>query len=96
MRILVLRTRGDPFAKKDRLNDVLKSMDTHAAVTSHRRLHDELLNGALSSFLCVAIGIYSIASEKTGCKSSSLISAPVCGVFGGYLRVRQRVRAVAA
>ena len=56
--------------------------------------HDELLNGTLSSFLCVAIGIYSIASGKDShahwVQILILISAPVCGFFGGYLRVRQR------
>lgn len=61
--------------------------------------HDELLNGALSSFLCVAIGIYSIASGKDShahwVQLLILISAPACGFFGGYLRARQRVPAVA-
>jgi hypothetical protein len=62
--------------------------------------HDELLNGALSSFLCVVIGIYSIASGKDSnahwVQMLILISAPLCGLFGGYLRVRQRITAVAA
>jgi hypothetical protein len=62
--------------------------------------HDQLLNGALSSFLCTAIGIYSIASGKDSnarwVQILILISAPVCGFFGGYLRVRHRVPAVAA
>jgi hypothetical protein len=56
--------------------------------------HHELLNGTLSSFLCVAIGIYSIASGKDShahwVQMLILISAPVSGFFGGYLRVRQR------
>lgn len=56
--------------------------------------HDELLNGALSSFLCLAIGIYSIASGKDShtlwVQILMLISAPVCGFLGGYLRLRQR------
>lgn len=63
--------------------------------------HDELLNGTLSAFLCVAIGIYSIASGKDSnahwVQGLILISAPLCGFLGGYMRVRQRlVRAVAA
>jgi hypothetical protein len=63
--------------------------------------HDELLNGVLSSWLCVAIGIYSIASGKDThalwVQVLILISAPLCGVFGGYLRLRQRsVRSLAA
>lgn len=62
--------------------------------------HDELLNGTLSSFLCVAIGIYSIASGKDShahwVQLLMLIGAPVCGFLGGYLRFRQRrVAAVA-
>jgi putative membrane protein (TIGR04086 family) len=56
--------------------------------------HDELLNGGLSSLLCAAIGIYSIASGKDSHAPSvqvlMLISAPVCGFLGGYLRLRQR------
>ena len=56
--------------------------------------HDELLNGTLSAFLCVAIGIYSIASGKDSnahwVQILMLISDPVCGFLGGYLRLRQR------
>ena len=56
--------------------------------------HDELLNGALSSFLCVAIGIYWMASGRDShalwLQVLMLISAPVCGFIGGYLRLRQR------
>jgi len=57
--------------------------------------HDEQLNGALSSFLCLAIGIYSIASGKDShahwVQILFLISSPVSGFFGGYLRLRQRI-----
>lgn len=56
--------------------------------------HNELLNGTLSSFLCVAIGIYSMVSGRDShapwVQILILISAPVCGFFGGYLRLRQR------
>ncbi len=63
--------------------------------------HDEMLNGTLSAFLCVAIGIYSIASGKDSnahwVQVLILISAPLCGSLGGYLRLRQQgVDAVAA
>ncbi len=62
--------------------------------------HDELLNGTLSSCLCVAIGIYSIASGKDShghwVQFLILISAPLCGFLGGYLRVRQRGNGVLA
>jgi hypothetical protein len=62
--------------------------------------HDYLLNGAFSSFLCVTIGIYSIASGKNSPHAHwvqilTLISAPLCGFFGGYLRLRRHVPAVA-
>jgi hypothetical protein len=56
--------------------------------------HDELLNGLLSSFLCTAIGIYSVMSGKG---SESLIvqiflfaAAPVFALLGGYLRQIQK------
>lgn len=56
--------------------------------------HDELLNGLLSSFLCTAIGIYSVMSGK---ESESLIvqifllaAAPVFALLGGYLRQIQK------
>lgn len=56
--------------------------------------HDELLNGALSSFLCVALGIFSLA---TGHVSSHrleelllLPAGPACGLLGGYLRLKQK------
>ncbi len=56
--------------------------------------HDELLNGVLSSFLCTAIGIYSVMSGK---ESESLIvqvfllaAAPVFALLGGYLRQIQK------
>lgn len=58
--------------------------------------HDELLNGALSSFLCVSFGIYSII---TGVYSSpvivtllSLLISPLLGMVGGYFRLMQRSR----
>ena len=56
--------------------------------------HDELLNGILSSFLCTAIGIYSVISGK---ESESLIlqvfllaAAPAFALLGGYLRQTQK------
>jgi putative membrane protein (TIGR04086 family) len=56
--------------------------------------HDELLNGTLSSFLCLVVGIYSIALGKDShahwVQFLMLVAAPICGFFGGYLRVQQR------
>jgi hypothetical protein len=55
--------------------------------------HDELLNGVLSSWLCVAIGLYAIASGKASgsdpMQFADFVAAPVAGWFGGYLRARQ-------
>ena len=56
--------------------------------------HDELLNGTLSSLLCLAVGFYSIAFGKDShalwVQFLMLVAAPICGFFGGYLRVQQR------
>jgi hypothetical protein len=56
--------------------------------------HDELLNGTLSSFLCIAFGIYGVAA---GLGSHYLLeellllpAGPVFGLLGGYLRLRQK------
>lgn len=55
--------------------------------------HDELLNGALTSVLCLAFGIYSLGQ---GTASTSLeflmtvVASPVLGLLGGYLRARQK------
>jgi putative membrane protein (TIGR04086 family) len=51
--------------------------------------HDELLNGALSSFLCVTIGISVMASGKDShplwVQFLILIAGPAFGLIGGYL-----------
>jgi hypothetical protein len=56
--------------------------------------HDELLNGSLTSFLCVGGGFYSLAA---GIGSSSLllhlagfVVSPALGLLGGYLRLAQK------
>ncbi|MGD0731519.1 MAG: hypothetical protein ABR956_09650 [Terracidiphilus sp.] len=55
--------------------------------------HDELLNGALSAFLCVSQGIYSIASGKDPhpmvVQILLLVSSPALGLLGGWLRLKQ-------
>lgn len=60
----------------------------------------ELLAGALSSFLCVATGIYALA---TGNSTDPLwvtlllfLLSPALGVSGGYLRRSRRYRSVRA
>ena len=52
--------------------------------------HDELLNGVLSSFLCIAIGVYSVMSGKGSQSIFLLAAAPAFAFFGGYLRQIQK------
>ena len=57
---------------------------------------DELLNGTLSSFLCVALGIFSMASGKDSnalwVQILMLLASPVLALIGGDLMRRQRQR----
>ena len=54
--------------------------------------HDEVLNGALSSYLCLAFGAY--AMVKGTIPTAPLLHAvflalsPALGAIGGYLRIR--------
>jgi len=56
--------------------------------------HDEPLNGLLSSFLCVAIGVYSVFSGKDSqpllIQIILLAAAPAFAFLGGYFRQSQR------
>jgi hypothetical protein len=56
--------------------------------------HDELLNGALSSFLCVALGIFTISSGKDWnalwVQLLMLVASPLLGLLGGFLRLTQK------
>jgi hypothetical protein len=57
--------------------------------------HDELLNGALSSWLCLSIGIFTFRSATTaGSPLWEILllegAAPVAGLLGGYLRQLQK------
>jgi hypothetical protein len=60
----------------------------------------ELLNGAFSSFLCLALGVYSIASGKDSnahwVQILLLFASPAFALFGGYLRLRQNRAPVVA
>ena len=51
--------------------------------------HDEVLNGALSSILCVAGGVYSAFSGSAALHLFLLPVGPVLGALGGYLYSRQ-------
>jgi CHASE2 domain-containing sensor protein len=53
---------------------------------------NELLNGALSSILCVALGVLSICSGLAASyplivQIALLIASPVSGLLGGYLKL---------
>lgn len=50
---------------------------------------DEVLNGALSSILCVAGGVYAVFSGSTALHLALLPVSPVLGSFGGYLSSRR-------
>lgn len=58
----------------------------------------ELINGALSSFLCVLLGVYVQLSGPSmtpaALSIASLVLSPLLGSLGGYLRLRQVARAV--
>jgi hypothetical protein len=60
--------------------------------------HDELLNGCLSSFLCIAGGIWLLATHQNSDpiwqQMAELVASPALGLLGGYLRLRQRRPAI--
>jgi Kef-type K+ transport system membrane component KefB len=58
--------------------------------------HDEVLNGVLSSILCVGIGLYAIISGSAaghmGRHLALLPVSPLLAALGGYLNLRRRIR----
>jgi len=56
--------------------------------------HDELLNGALSSILCIGFGVYALisgsAAGATGLHLAFLPLSPALGALGGYLSSRRK------
>ena len=56
--------------------------------------HGELLNGLLSSFVCTAIGVYSLFSGKDSqsmlVQILLLAASPAFAFLGGYLRQSQK------
>jgi heme A synthase len=60
--------------------------------------HDELLNGALSSFACVLLGILAVAADKDPHLRLThillLIASPLFGLLGGYIRHRLKTSQV--
>jgi hypothetical protein len=57
--------------------------------------HDEVLNGALASILCVALGIYAVVNGtgRLWLDVLYLPLSPALAALGGYLRARQPARA---
>jgi uncharacterized membrane protein len=51
--------------------------------------HHERLNGALSSFLCVAFTLFTIGSISIGWVIEGVVGSPLLGLLGGYLRLWQ-------
>jgi len=57
---------------------------------------DDLLNGALSSILCVGFGVYALlsgsAGDQFGLHLAFLPLSPALGALGGYLNSRRHAR----
>jgi hypothetical protein len=55
--------------------------------------HDEILNGGLSTLLCLCIGIYVLTTGKdmnpAWMKASGMVLAPAMALLGGFLRSLQ-------
>jgi hypothetical protein len=60
--------------------------------------HDEPLNGSLTSFLCVALGIYTLVAKAGSgsplLEAAGFVASPALGLLGGYLRLVQKRRLV--
>ena len=58
--------------------------------------HHEILNGALSSILCIGFGVYALfsgsAADQVGLHLVFLPLSPALGAFGGYLSSRRNAR----
>jgi hypothetical protein len=58
--------------------------------------HDKVLNGALSSILCVGFGVYALlsgsAADHFGLHLAFLPLSPALGALGGYLTTRRNAR----
>jgi hypothetical protein len=65
-------------------------------VAAHIAKHHELLNGALSAWLCFIIGIVSLLQGTSGyplwLELLLIPASPLLGMFGGYLKLKQRTR----
>lgn len=58
--------------------------------------HDELLNGTLSSWLCILVGIGSVLTPKPPIpiyvEIVALVASPLSALLGGWIRLVQRAR----
>jgi hypothetical protein len=61
-------------------------------VAARKAGHHQRLNGALSSFLCVALSVYAMKSLSIGWVIEGLLGSPVLGLLGGYLSLWQARR----
>jgi hypothetical protein len=65
-------------------------------VSARLAKHNEMLNGALSSIICVCISLYALISGRAvGHLWLYLVFlplSPALGAFGGFLRLRQKAR----
>jgi MFS family permease len=54
---------------------------------------DEVVHGALSAFLCIALGVYALASDTGNTHVwqhvAGFVLSPALGALGGYLRQRR-------
>ncbi len=53
---------------------------------------EELLNGALSSWLCISFGVYGFfagSAHDYPLEIGGFIASPAAGLLGGYLRQKQ-------
>lgn len=60
--------------------------------------HDELLNGALSSFLCVTLGLWTVIFGKEVHSLAEeillLVASPTLGLVGGYISLVRRKNSI--
>lgn len=54
--------------------------------------HDEMLNGALSSFLAMLFAVCSMSTDPVYLAMITLITSPLFAALGGYLRLNQKER----
>ncbi|HEY0797661.1 MAG TPA: hypothetical protein VGD50_00855 [Candidatus Baltobacteraceae bacterium] len=93
---LTATIHGDPFIYGVSLFAGVACSILGGYVAAWLAKHDELLNRALSSFLCVSFGVMGMASHQQSAPPWQAllleIAAPVAGLAGGYLRLLQKKR----